>query len=122
LKINFFHICETAIIENQTGNMSIIGIFANINAQKFPVIHPQMTIVAGFEADKPGSYDVELVFLDEQGEILKSQAKINIGNNLKGNWFNKIVMYQIPRDLTQKIIIKHEGKDIHTGYLTINNK
>ncbi len=122
LKVNFFHVCETAIIENQTGNMSIIGIFTNINAQKFPALHPQMTLVANFEADKPGPYDVELVFLDEVGEILKTQNKIIIGNNLKGNWVNKVVIYTVPREATQKIKLNHSGVNIYTGYLTVNNK
>jgi hypothetical protein len=122
LKVNFFHICEKAIIEQGTGNVSVIGIFNNINAKTFPAIHPQMTIVAGFEVDKKGTYDVELIFVDEKGEILKTQNKVDIGDNLKGNWLNKIGMYKIPREATQKIKLNHGGETIYTGYLTVNNK
>jgi len=122
LKVNFFHVCENAIVEQGTGNLSIIGIFENLNAQSFPVMHPVMSVVVGFENNNPGIYDIELVFLDEKAEILKLPAKINIGTNGKGNWVYKIVGYQIPRELTQKIKLNYEGTTIYTGYLTINNK
>ena len=122
LKVNFFHVCDSAMVEEGTGKLSIIGIFENINAQSFPVMHATMSVVVGFENNNPGLYDTELVFLDEKGEILKIPAKINIGPNLRGNWIYKIIGYQIPREATQKIKLNYEGKTIYTGYLTINNK
>ncbi len=122
LKVNFFHICEGAIIEQGTGNISIINIFENLNAQNFPAMHPALTVVVGFENKNPGLYDIELIFLDEKAEILKLPTKVNIGINGKGNWAYKIVGYQIPRELTQKIKLNYEGKTIYEGYLTINNK
>ncbi|KKR42934.1 hypothetical protein A2356_02100 [Candidatus Nomurabacteria bacterium RIFOXYB1_FULL_39_16] len=122
LKVNFFHVCENALIEQGTGNISIIGIFENINAQNFPAMHPSMSIVVGFENKNPGIYDVEFEFLDEKGTILKIPAKVNIGTNGRGNFLNKIVGYQIPRELTQKIKLNYEGETIHTGYITVNNK
>ncbi len=122
LKVNFLHFSNTAMIEQGTGNLSIIGIFENINASSFPAVHPSMTVVAGFENNNPGVYDVELVFLDEKSDILKLPTKVNIGTNLKGNLIYKIAMYQIPREATQKIKLNYEGKTIYTGYLTINNK
>ncbi len=122
LKVNFLHVCENAIIEQGSGNLSLIGIFENINAQNFPAMHPVMSIVVGFENKNPGIYDVELVFLDEKSEILKLPAKVNIGVSGKGNWVYKIIGYQIPRELTQKIKLNYEGETIYTGYLTINNK
>jgi hypothetical protein len=122
LKVNFLHFCESAIVEQGTGNLSIINVFENINAQSFPALHPSMTIVAGFENNNPGIYDVEIIFLDETAEIVKIQSKVNIGINLKGNFITKIAMYQIPREATQKIKLNYEGKTIHEAYLTINNK
>lgn len=122
LKVNFFHICESAIVEQGSGNLSIIGIFENLNAQSFPAMHPTMSVVVGFENNNPGIYDTELIFLDEKGEILKIPAKVTIGSNLRGNWIYKIVGYQIPREATQKIKLNYEGNTIYTGYLTINNK
>jgi len=122
LKVNSLHICEKIIVEEKTGNVSIINIFDNINAQNFPATYPKMSVFAGFENNNPGIYDFELIFLDEKGEILKIQAKINIGVNCKGNWAYNVVGYQIPREATQKIKLNYEGETIYTGYLTINNK
>lgn len=122
LKVNFFHVCENAVIEQGTGNISLIGMFQNINAQSFPAMHPVMVVVVGFENNNPGIYDVELVFSDSKGEIMKTTSKVNIGVNGKGNWLNKIALYQIPREETQKIDINYEGKNIYSGSLTVNNK
>ncbi len=122
LKVNFLHICDSVIIDKMTGKASIIGIFENINGVSFPAIYPIMSLAVGFEGE-PGDYDIELVFLDEVGEILKiSPVKIKIGSNKKGNWVHNIVPYQIPRELTQKILLKYKDKDIYTGFITINNK
>jgi hypothetical protein len=121
LKVNFLHFCENAIVEQGSGNLSMIGVFENINAQSFPAVHPVMAIVAGFEADA-GMYGTELVFLDEKAEILRIPAEVNIGPNGRGNWIYKIVGYQIPRELTQKVKLNYKGETVYTGYLTINNK
>lgn len=122
LKVNFFHICDNVILEQGTGKFSIIGVFENINAQSFPAMHPSMSIIVGFENKNPGLYDVELVFLDEVGEILKVTSKVNIGINGKGIWVHKLLGYTIPREVTQKIKLNYENKTIYEGYLTVNNK
>ena len=122
LKINFFHVCDSAMVEEGTGKISIIGIFENINSQNFPAVHPAMSVVVGLENKNPGVYDVELIFLDEKAEILKLPAKVNIGVNGKGNWIYRIVGYTIPREATQKMKLNYEGETIYTAYLTINNK
>lgn len=121
LKVNFLHICDSAILEQGTGKVSVIGIFENINAESFPAMHPGMSIVIGFEGD-PNNYDVEIVFLDEKEEIVKIPVKITVGPNRRGNWIQNIVGYTIPRDLTQKIVIKHDNESIYTTYLSVNNK
>lgn len=122
LKVNFFHVCDTVILEEGTGKFSIIGVFENINAESFPAMHPSMAIAVGLENKNPGLYDVELVFLDEQSELQKISAKVNIGANGKGIWAHKILGYTIPRELTQKIKLNYEGETIYTGYITVNNK
>jgi len=76
LKVNFLHFCESAIVEQGTGNLSIINIFENINAQSFPALHPTMSVVAGFENNNPGIYDVELVFFSDEFESLNESHQI----------------------------------------------
>lgn len=122
IKVKFLHFCESAILENGTGNLSLINIFENINSTNFPSAHPVVAIAVGFESDKEGTIDAELQIVDEEGELFKGQATIKIGPSLKGNWVNKIPMYQIPRDFIHKIMINHAGETIYTDYLNINNK
>ncbi len=122
LKVNAFHICENLIIEDGTQKVSLIGIFENINAQNFPAVYPQVTIFAAFEGDKPGPYEIELKLSDKEGEILKTSTKIAIGENLRGNWFTKIPIFQIRGESTIEIILSVSNKVIHTGYITVNNK
>jgi hypothetical protein len=122
LKVNFLHVCDNVILEEGTGKFSIIGVFENLNAQNFPAMHPTLTVIVGFENKNPGLYDVELVFLDEQGELQKIPAKVNIGVNGKGIWAHKIFGYTIPREMTQKIKLNYEGNTIYETYLTVNNK
>jgi len=62
------------------------------------------------------------VFLDEKAEILKLPAKSISASMAKATGFYKIVGYQIPREMTQKIKLNYEGKTVYEGYLTINNK
>ena len=122
LKVNFFHICDTAMFENSTGKLSIVGVFENVNAEQFPAVQPSMAFVVGFESDKAGEYDVDLQIVDETENILKTQAKITIGPNLRGNWVHKLAMYTIPKEATHKIILSQGGEVIYTTFLTINNK
>ena len=121
LSVEFMHVCENAIIEQGTGNITVVCIFQNINAENFPALHPTMDIVVGFEGE-PGAYEIEFVFSDEKEKILTMPSKFNIGQNRKGNLVDHFVGYSIPRDMKQKIEIKHEGETIFTKYITVNNK
>ena len=121
MKITYLHFCETAIVEQDSGNLCIIGIFENINVKNFPAEHPIMSFVAGFEGEQ-GEYKVEVIFSDKKEEILKLDSNLHIGQNGKCNWVYKIVGYRIEREMTQKIQIKYQGEVIYETFLTINNK
>lgn len=122
LKINYIHICDTAIVENSTGNISVIGIFENVNTTQFPSTYPQLTIVASFEADNVGDYDIEMVFSDKEGEFARMPANIKIGDNKKGNWIQKVALYPIRNDSTHKIDILHKSQKIFSTVLLVNGK
>ena len=121
LKVNFLHICDSVIIDTQTGKISIIGIFTNLNSPSFPSTVPTMSLVVGFEGPEK-SYDIEIVFLDEKAEIVKIPVTIKTGKNQLGNWVQNLIGYTIPRDLTQKIVIKYKGENIYSSFIEINNK
>ena len=47
---------------------------------------------------------------------------IKTGKNQLGNWVQNLIGYTIPRDLTQKIVIKYKGENIYSSFIEINNK
>lgn len=58
ITIEFAHICENVIVA-KNGNLSIINIFNQINADNFPAIHPSLTVVIG-ALGAEGEYEVNI--------------------------------------------------------------
>ncbi|MDD5739064.1 MAG: hypothetical protein PHY72_04075 [Candidatus Pacebacteria bacterium] len=80
ITIEFAHICENVIVANN-GNLSIINIFNQINADIFPAVHPSLTVVIGATGEE-GEYEVNIQ-IKKQGEeqpvatqLLPSKMKI----------------------------------------------
>ena len=65
--LNAMLLCDLTIREHGTGKMSLIGIFENISAARFPVVHRALTVYAKL-ADAEGEYGIrlELVRLGRQ--------------------------------------------------------
>lgn len=72
VKLNFAHICDYASF-GEGGKLNILGIFKNINAVKFPVIHPQMFIIVNISVNTAGTYKeiIKLVKEEDGSEIIK---------------------------------------------------
>ena len=62
------------------GKVSIIGIFKNISANKFPINHASMTLVFELEADinEVGSHKVAIELRNWDGKVLNSVEMPNI--------------------------------------------
>ena len=58
-KFNAMIICDNSIREEGTGKVSLIGIFANINAFSFPAAHPKLTVYVNI-TDAEGAYKFRL--------------------------------------------------------------
>ena len=72
MNIRFAHICDYATVSRE-GKLSVLGIFTNINAAKFPATHPQMYLafdleMKAVEADREIALEIHLV--DADGEKL----------------------------------------------------
>jgi hypothetical protein len=52
-------ICDSAIREEGSGKVSLIGIFANINGTSFPLVHPALTVYVNI-TDAEGQYKFRL--------------------------------------------------------------
>ena len=69
-KINAMLICDKVITEVGTNKKSLIGIFENVNAYKFPCIHHFMSIYVKL-TDARGLYRFSLELVDlEDGSVI----------------------------------------------------
>jgi hypothetical protein len=64
--LNAMLLCDHTIREHGTGKISLIGIFENISAGRFPVVHRALSVYAKL-GDAEGEYTIrlELVRLDD---------------------------------------------------------
>jgi len=61
--VKAFLICDQIIQDRQTGKMSLIGLFQDLRADRFPAVHPMLWIYASL-TDARGSYRFEIQFVD----------------------------------------------------------
>jgi hypothetical protein len=69
-------LCDLTIREHGTGKMSLIGIFENISAARFPVVHRALTVYAKL-ADAEGEYAIrlELLRLDDSHMVAQGTLR-----------------------------------------------
>ncbi len=58
-------VCDQIIVDRMTGKTSLIGMFANIAARKFPMRHPQLCVFASL-TDGRGKTPLELCIMDSE--------------------------------------------------------
>jgi hypothetical protein len=74
--LNAMLLCDHTIREQGTGKISLIGIFENISAASFPVIHPALSVYAKL-GDAQGEYTIrlELIRLDDSHLVAQGTLK-----------------------------------------------
>ncbi len=102
-KINSFLLCDYIIQEHRTGKKSLIGIFHNIVAGKFPFAHPSLFIYANL-SDAQGIYDFEMKLID-----LESQAVIGHGRIPKIEISDRLKPVEIAMNIRQ-LVFPNPGK------------
>ena len=84
-KINAMLICDSVIIEAGTNKKSLIGIFENINAFKFPCMHHFLAVYVKLTETK-GSYRFRLELVNLKRDVIIGKEEIpqpiNIDNPL----------------------------------------
>ena len=69
-KLNAMLVCDQIIVDATTGKKSLIGVFEDILAPKFPVRHPSLTVYINM-TDANGEYEFRLELVDlSTGEVL----------------------------------------------------
>lgn len=68
--VKAFLICDQIIQDAQTGKKSLIGVFHELRAERFPAVHPLLWIYANL-TDAHGRYAFQIRLVDvERGEVL----------------------------------------------------
>lgn len=60
--LNAMLVCDQAIREEGSAKVSLIGIFENVNAESFPVLHPSFAVYVKL-VDAIGEYRISLLLL-----------------------------------------------------------
>src|SRR5258706_491008 len=94
---NFIIVCETAVVDQQSNNLSLFNIFSNINTIGVPAIHPSFTVVTNYSGGN-GEYDYGVSISHEDGiEIAKMDGKINFGEGKNAQFISKFVGLSFPK-------------------------
>ena len=69
--------CDTIIEDKLSGKKSLIGIFGELNAEKFPCVHPSMFLMVSMTGGT-GEYQCEVVVTDSSQEekVFSARGKI----------------------------------------------
>lgn len=114
-KVNALLICDQVIVDKYSGKKSLIGIFENINAKKFPVQHPSLAIYASL-TDAAGVYSIKVTINELIENTIIGEATIpemkftdrlglnEIIMNLQGLRFNQEGKYALNLYANDEII------------------
>ncbi len=74
-------VCDHALID-QSGKLSVIGIFERIWVERFPAVHPRLHLVLRLKGRRTeiGEHPVQIVLHDPDGrEVLRGDGTVQIG-------------------------------------------
>lgn len=74
-KTNAMLVCDYVITEQETNKKSLIGIFENIGAVKFPFMHPSLSVYIKL-TEARGTYRFRLDLVNLQSNTLVGQGEI----------------------------------------------
>jgi hypothetical protein len=76
--LDFAVVADYALVD-QTGKLSVLGIFQHIWVQEFPAMHPRLHLVLRLKGKRTeiGAHEVQIQLLDEQdGEVLRGNGSV----------------------------------------------
>lgn len=97
--------CDGVHIDPATGKHTILGVFSNIQARQFPVVHPYMVWFLTLTDVQPGKHHIKLfigldptnptVLIERDFESQSPLHRINLINELRNLSFEKPGDYHI---------------------------
>jgi hypothetical protein len=81
--LNAMLLCDHTIREAGTGKVSLIGVFENVSAAQFPVVHRALSVYAKL-SDAEGEYAIrlELVRLDDDHVVAQGTLKASFADRM----------------------------------------
>jgi hypothetical protein len=79
-------VCDHALID-QSGKLSVIGIFERIWVERFPAVHPRLHLVLRLKGRRTeiGDHPIVIRLLDPDGmEVLRGDGSVQIGEPAAG--------------------------------------
>lgn len=123
IKLNFVIICENAVIDEKTKNLSLFGIFDSIGTRGFPAIYSKFNIVTHYIGDR-STYEQTIVIKhrESQEEIARLSTHFNIAISggrarIIGNFLN--INFQRGGEYEVEILIDGHVQDLKTNF-TVN--
>ena len=76
-------LCDLTIREHGSGKISLIGVFENISASRFPVVHRALSVYAKL-TDAEGDYTIrlELVRLEDSHVVAQGSLKATFADRM----------------------------------------
>ncbi|MBI4543192.1 MAG: hypothetical protein HY705_09190 [Gemmatimonadetes bacterium] len=81
MKLHFALVCDHALID-QSGKLSVVGIFERIWVERFPAVHPRLHLVLRLKGRRTeiGEHAVVITLNDDEGrEVLRGEGAVQIG-------------------------------------------
>ena len=77
-------ICDYTIRDAESGKVSVIGIFAQVSAGEFPVVHPALCVYVNVD-EAQGKYRMrlDLVRLDDDTRLGSGEVETEIGDMMR---------------------------------------
>lgn len=84
IRAHFIIMCREAFLAAGTNNLNLIGIFTQINADKFPFMYPRFALVVNFDIDTAGNHVLRTDVMDPSGKAIAC-TELPVTTNT-GNW------------------------------------
>lgn len=77
-------ICDYTIRDAETGKVSIIEIFADVQAMDFPVLHPALCVYVNVD-DAEGKYlmRLDLVRVEDETRLGSGEMQVEVGDRMR---------------------------------------
>ena len=107
--------CDAVYADPATGKQTLLGIFTNLKAKKFPVSHPRMVWFLSFSDLTAGKHQLKIsiglpmeesrTIIEKEFESENAAQRINLINDIQGLQFEKPGNYAIVIEIDEHVVL-----------------